>query len=47
LEALQIQTKNEKFRTYFAELKKNYAQTQTSKDLQGSCSYYDYFMKKN
>lgn len=40
------QTKNQKYRTYFAELKKNYSQTQTSKSLQGSCSYYDYFMKK-
>ena len=40
-------TKNTKYRTYFAELKKNYGQTQTSKALQGSCSYYDYFMKKN
>ena len=40
------QTKNQKYRTYFAELKKNYGNTQTSKSLQGSCSYYDYFMKK-
>ncbi|KIA89783.1 hypothetical protein [Kaistella jeonii] len=40
-------TKNTKYRTYFAELKKNYVQTQTSKALQTSCSYYDYFMKKN
>ncbi len=40
------QTKNQKYRTYFAELKKNYSNTQTSKSLQGSCSYYDYFMKK-
>ena len=41
------QSKNQKYRTYFAELKKNYAETQTSKGLQGTCSYYDYFMKKN
>lgn len=40
------QTKNQKYRTYFAELKKNYSTTRTSKALQGSCSYYDYFMKK-
>ena len=40
-------TKNTKYRTYFTELKKHYGQTQTSKALQTSCSYYDYFMKKN
>ena len=39
-------TKNQKYRTYFAELKNKYGNTQTSKALQGSCSYYDYFMKK-
>lgn len=39
-------TKNQKYRSYFAELKKNYSHTQTSKDLQGSCSYYDHFMKR-
>ncbi|QOW11442.1 hypothetical protein Q73A0000_14245 [Kaistella flava (ex Peng et al. 2021)] len=39
--------KNQKYRTYFTELKKNYNHTQTSKSLQGSCSYYDYFMKRN
>lgn len=39
------QLKNEKYRTYFAEMKKNYGDTQTSKGLQGTCSYYDYFMK--
>ena len=40
------QTKNQKYRTYFAELKKNYSHTQTSKSLQGSCTYYDYFLKR-
>lgn len=40
------QTKNEKFRTYFLQLKNNYANTQTVKDLRGSCSYFDYFMRK-
>ena len=39
-------TKNQKYSTYFADLRKNYSQTQTSKSLQGSCSYYDYFLKK-
>lgn len=39
-------TKNQKYRTYFAELQKNYGDTKTSKFLQGSCSYYDYFMKR-
>ena len=41
-----IKTKNEKFRTYFHQLKNNYSNTQTVKDLRGSCSYFDYFMKK-
>ena len=41
-----LENKNEKFRTYFAELKKNYSDTETSKELRGNCSYYDYFMKK-
>ena len=40
------QLKNEKYRTYFEQLKKNYADTQISKGLMGSCSYYSYFMKK-
>lgn len=38
--------KNEKHRTYFAELKKNYSDTKTAKDLQTSCLYYGYFVKK-
>lgn len=37
--------KNEKYRTYFRELKENYSTTQTSKALQSTCSYYDFFMK--
>ncbi|WP_027376616.1 hypothetical protein [Kaistella palustris] len=37
---------NEKYRTYFSELKKNYSQTQTAQALKGSCSYFDYFMKR-
>lgn len=39
-------TKNQKYRTYFTELKNKYSDTETSKSLMGSCSYYDYFMKK-
>lgn len=36
---------NEKFKTHMATLAKNYSNTQTSKSLQGSCSYYDYFLR--
>jgi len=39
------QIKNQKYRTYFAMLKTQYAQTETAKSLMGSCSYFDYFMK--
>lgn len=46
LDLQMAQIKNTKYRTYFADLKKNYGDTQTSKSLMGSCSYYDYFMKK-
>ena len=38
--------KNTQFRKYFQMLKKDYANTQTSKELMGSCSYYAHFMKK-
>lgn len=38
--------KNEKYRTAFAELKRNYSQTATAKSLQGSCSYFDYFLTR-
>jgi len=38
--------KNQKYRTYFALLKTQYSDTETAKDLLGSCSYFDYFMKK-
>lgn len=41
-----LENKNQKFRTYFTELKKNYSGTETSKELRGNCSYYDYFLKK-
>ncbi|UZT96757.1 hypothetical protein ODZ84_16235 [Chryseobacterium fluminis] len=37
--------KNQKFRTYFALLKTQYSGTETAKNLMGSCSYFDYFMK--
>ncbi len=38
--------KNQKYRTYFTQLKNNYADTETAKQLMGSCSYFDYFMKR-
>lgn len=41
------QTKNQKYRTYFAQLKKNYTHTKTLKSLEGSCTYFEYFMKTN
>ena len=41
------QIKNQKYRTYFAELKKNYQETETSRALETSCSYYNYFLKRN
>lgn len=37
--------KREKFKTYFTQLKQNYTDTETSKSLMGSCSYYSYFLK--
>lgn len=40
------QNKNAKFRTYFTKLKTQFADTQTAQGLMGSCSYYNYFMKK-
>lgn len=39
------QLKNQKYRTYFAMLKTQYANTETAKNLMGSCSYFGYFMK--
>ncbi|SIQ03315.1 hypothetical protein SAMN05880574_10471 [Chryseobacterium sp. RU37D] len=39
------QIKNQKYRTYFALLKTQYADTEISKKLMGSCSYFGYFMK--
>lgn len=38
--------KNQKFRTYFALLKTQYADTEMAKSLMGSCSYFNYFMKR-
>lgn len=35
----------EKYKTYFSQLKDQYAQTQTAQNLRGSCSYFNYFMK--
>lgn len=37
--------KNQKYRTYFAQLKAQYADTETARNLMGSCSYFSYFMK--
>ena len=39
-------TKNEKFRSSFAELKANYGQTDTYKNLQSSCLYFGYYTNK-
>ncbi|MEY8758652.1 hypothetical protein [Chryseobacterium tongliaoense] len=39
------QIKNQKYRTYFALLKTQYADTEAAKSLMGSCSYFSYFMK--
>nr|WP_315035034.1 hypothetical protein [uncultured Chryseobacterium sp.] len=38
--------KNQKYRTYFAQLKSQYGDTETTKSLMGSCSYFSYFMKR-
>ena len=39
-------TKNEKYRTAFANLKKNYSDTKMYKDLQSSCLYFGYYSRK-
>ncbi len=39
------QIKNQKYRTYFTVLKNQYANTETAKELMGSCSYFGYFMR--
>jgi hypothetical protein len=39
------QLKNQKYRTYFAQLKAQYSDTETTKNLMGSCSYFNYFMR--
>ena len=39
-------TKNQKYRTYFTQLKNGYADTETARHLMGSCSYFGYFMKR-
>ncbi|MFP3832193.1 hypothetical protein [Chryseobacterium sp. SIMBA_028] len=38
--------KNQKYRTYFAQLKTQYSETEAAKSLMGSCSYFSYFMKR-
>ncbi len=40
-------TKNDKFRTYFKVLKKDYADTYTVKQLESSCSYFKHFMNSD
>lgn len=37
--------KNQKYRTYFAQLKAQYSDAETTKSLMGSCSYFSYFMR--
>jgi len=37
-------TKNQKYRTYFSLLKKEYSDTSVAQSLMGSCSYYGYFV---
>lgn len=39
------QIRNQKYRTYFAMLKTQYANTETARELTGSCSYFGYFMR--
>lgn len=39
-------TKRKDYRKYFAMLKNQYGDTQTSKDLNLGCSYYSYFLKQ-
>lgn len=41
-----ILTKTKNFRYYFAELKKNYANTKTVNELKSSCIYFEHYMKK-
>jgi hypothetical protein len=38
--------RNQKYRTYFAQLKSQYADSETMKGLAGSCSYFGYFLKR-
>ncbi len=45
-ENLLNQTKNQNYRKYFAQLKKDYAQTKTYKNLQTSCLYFGYYTSK-
>ncbi|GEN75027.1 hypothetical protein [Chryseobacterium hagamense] len=39
------QIRNQQYRTSFAVLKNQYADTETAKELMGSCSYFGYFMR--
>lgn len=38
--------KNQKYRNYLTQLKNQYSDTETAKELLGSCTYFIYFMKR-
>ncbi|WP_292009968.1 hypothetical protein [Chryseobacterium sp.] len=38
--------KNQKYRTYFTQLKSQYSDTETAQFLMGNCTYFNYFMKR-
>lgn len=45
-EKQMAQLKNQKYRNYFTQIKSQYSDTETAKKLMGSCSYFEYFMKR-
>lgn len=45
-ELFLAENKNKLFRSSFAKLKQDFAQTKTAKDLQSSCLYFGHYMKK-
>ncbi|WP_089745168.1 hypothetical protein [Chryseobacterium taihuense] len=45
-EKQMAQLKNQKYRNYFILLKSQYSDTKTAKELMGSCSYFEYFMRR-
>lgn len=38
--------KNQKYRTYFAQLKAQFSDTEAARNLLGSCTYFEYFMRR-